>query len=255
MIIKQFGLERSGTNAIRALIEANCSNCVVLTTTLGHKHLATSWDAIDEELQSLETSSLEGEAVDLNGVWKAVKERDLRFLISVKDPVSWVWSYFRYSRSKWMRRQPLETFELTSELTDKWLNSWKRRMVSWLRFAKSNADHTMVVQHETLVKDPKRVLEATKVRLGLEWNDGDRELFEDKYATRALAKYGAEVFETGEAFNGDYHLNGDWMREMPEGVQGRAVEFMHEFFDTYRNLKPFFDLQHLSEVERKFDRP
>ena len=47
--IKQFGLQRSGTNAVKALLEVNFPEIRVLTTYLGNKHKPTNYQTLVEQ--------------------------------------------------------------------------------------------------------------------------------------------------------------------------------------------------------------
>ncbi len=46
--IKQFGLQRSGTNALKALLETNFPKIRLLTTFLGNKHQPIDFDTLNE---------------------------------------------------------------------------------------------------------------------------------------------------------------------------------------------------------------
>ena len=47
--IKQFGLQRSGTNAVKALLEVNFPDIRVLTTYLGNKHKPTNYQSLVDQ--------------------------------------------------------------------------------------------------------------------------------------------------------------------------------------------------------------
>ncbi|GAB3526623.1 hypothetical protein [Arthrobacter monumenti] len=244
--IKQYGLERSGTNAIRGLVEVNFDRCTVLSNTLGHKHLEANWETIQESLQKLERNDLQDLGLNLKNVDCAVRTKTLGFIFSIKDPVSWLWSYYRYARAKALRRDRHASYVLTEDLGSRFLNSWGKRMNSWLEFVNENEESTFTVQHEELLRSPLQVLDNLKGQLDLSWSGGTRELFLDGYAKRGIeSERGAELIDSSKKFDRDYHLNGQWMEEMPKKAFLQAENYMDEFFRKNDKFAKYFDLTHL----------
>lgn len=123
--IRQYGLQRTGTNAVRALLEINCG-VNVLTHTNGSKH----------DLPTRE----------------AVEESDTLFVINVKDPISWLASYYRYRSLQAREAQPQRRMDPIGVMSSVWLPLWQDRTTAYLELAEKYPSRTAVIQHEALLR-------------------------------------------------------------------------------------------------------
>ncbi len=217
MIVKQYGLQRTGTNATKALIETNLRGAHVLS---GDKH------------HDVDRAS--------------IKDSD-RFVVNVKDPASWVVSYHRYRSMKARNETPPYVLDPIEGLVDGWLARWAARTSSYLRLADELPERVAVVQHEALLRDPQGTLDAVRRHLDIARKSGEPELFLDSYARRGDASvHGADLINKKRPFNRDFHLSGRWAREAPDEVLARCRRFMDGFFDAMPDWRAHFDLSHLA---------
>lgn len=96
--IKQFGLQRSGTNALKALVELNFSDVTVLSGYLGDKHAETSWDLMLQQGRSQDPKEFGVSHDAVDQILREVEQKTLPIIINLKDPVSWVNSYCVFRR-------------------------------------------------------------------------------------------------------------------------------------------------------------
>lgn len=221
--IRQYGLQRTGTNAIKALLEENSDEPVrVLTSTHGSKHDMPTADATADPA--------------------------LLFVVSIKDPVSWLASYHRYRKLQCESETPPRTIDPISLLAPEWLAHWRRHTVAYLTLAETMPNRTAVVQHETLLRTPGRTLKHVANHLGLPLRP-HLELFRDGYARRGDERTrGADLIDSTRRFNRNYHLNGDWAHELPRPVIRRARQEMDTFALEHPDFRRHFNLTHLEGV-------
>lgn len=218
--VKQYGIQRTGTNALKALLETNCQDVDVLSSTYGSKHGFP--------------------ADDLPG--------DLRLVVSIKDPVTWVVSYYRFRSAKALDENPPRVYDPLETLVDQSLSYWASRTAAYLRLA-DERERVAIVQHETLLRDPLAVLASVKEALGLCWAPGERELFRDVCMRRGGEHdRGRALVHPRWKFSPDRHLNGDWAIGVSAEVVDRCWKFMDDFFMAYPRWRDYFDLDHLSET-------
>ncbi|WP_147361504.1 sulfotransferase [Dichotomicrobium thermohalophilum] len=240
-IIKQFGLQRSGTNALRGIIEVNL-DLRVAANILGDKHSSISWAAMEDWAAEMPLpKSLSPK--DYNRLLDALHGRTLKFILSVKDPVSWVNSYFRYSKKKFEHKNPEKILDFTTRFAEKSLFSWQERMKSYADFIAQNAGQCFVVQHEKLLISPESVLADFCRKFDFPFPD-DPELFLEGYARRGTdEQQGDMLINRKMRFNRDFHLEGQWMRDMPEDVLEQAVAFRDDVFGRHPEIRSLFDVE------------
>lgn len=250
--VNQLGLQRSGTNAVKALIECNCEDSYVMAELLGHKHKPIDWSQIGKAVAEEELADTFGR-LGAQMLADEVRNKELRFVVSVKDPVSWLWSYFRYSRRKFLRRNPKARFELDDEYVRKALTAWKRNVSSWIPFVIEHETKSAIVQHEHLVQDPGRTLDQVVHKLDLKYLSNEPQLFLNGYAKAGGELHrGSEIIDSQLSFDRRYHLEGIWAEEMPSKYYAHATNFMNTFFRNNPTFRPFFDLSHLPRKSNSF---
>lgn len=245
-LFKQLGLQRSGTNALRAIVETNLPDCLFLANILGDKHDPQSWEEMEAWLA--QNPAVEGLTPDLyKQMAEAVYKRRLDVVISIKDPVSWLWSYFRYAKKKAEYSNPDQAFLLTQDFADRFLESWSDRMTRYLQFALENKERTMVVQHEELLRSPDAVLARFCYTFGLSQPE-NTELFQHGYARRGIERqHGKDLINAKVKFDRSYHLEGRWAMEMPQKFYDQGVQVRRSYFEKHPEFRPFFLAETLSD--------
>jgi hypothetical protein len=119
--IKQYGIERTGTNALRTLIEGSVEGVVVLMHVLGDKHsppvdlrailssvegrpdAALAFVTAATQAAPAATTDLEGDPRQLEhlrtlapDLYRAVLDGEIRVVVSIRDPYEWVRSMLAY---------------------------------------------------------------------------------------------------------------------------------------------------------------
>ena len=238
-LIKQLGLQRSGTNALRAIAEENLPDCLFLANILGDKHVPQSWEEMAAWLAQNPTA--DGLTPELYALMsEQVQSRQLDVVISIKDPVSWLWSYFRYAKKKAEFKSPEQEFSITQHFANQCLASWSSRMTKYLNFALDNKERTMVVQHEELLRSPDAVLARFCNTFGLSQPDSP-ELFQQAYARRGIeSQQGKDLVNPKVKFDPSYHLEGRWINEMPPEYYDMGWQVMESYFAAHPEFVPFF---------------
>lgn len=216
MRLQQYGLQRTGTNALQALVEHNLDVGVIAD---GKHDIAAPGGA--------------------DG-----------YLVSVKDPASWVWSVYQWRRMKYSNEDPPREHHFTEDLVEEHLQHWERHTLSHLTLARTHADRSVVVQHERLLREPRAVLAAVRDAFALEWSGRPLELFLGGYAWRGDGSLrGADLIDPTRRVCRDYHLNAEWAREVPAPLLARCLRFTRETFAAHPLLRDHIDLGHLPEME------
>ena len=97
-IFKQYGLPRTGTNTLNVLINKNFQDVHVLTNKPDFKHgynTLTSRKFYDDEAK--------------------IGTEHLQYLVSVKNPYSWLYSYYKYEVSRRGLRKSFEEYVLGND--------------------------------------------------------------------------------------------------------------------------------------------
>lgn len=251
-IIKQFGFQRSGTNAIKALIEINFEDCIVVQSYLGNKHDVFDWDILE---QGAHTGKY-GEYYfknDLDGVIREhLSARKLLFIINIKDPLSWLCSYFHYRNMALKFKKPelrvAPVFDLAFvEFT---MRVWKRNITSWLNFAEAHAEQCFVFQHETLLSSPEIVLTAIRDKFDLKMKADSLCLIDGYTMCGTDTIHGLDLIRKHKSVNREYHLKCEWISKLDDAKISAMLVFMDKFFKENRHYLKYFSLEHLAGVER-----
>ena len=151
--IKQFGLQRSGTNLAKAILETSCAQVRVLSLLLGDKHhqpdIASA--AARARLGDIGTAVTDLDSDDIRAMCDAVDDGSLKILVCVREPITWMDSYVRYERRSTGRStEPLDRSRLEA-LARHWTR-WHLDLHRWC--ADSRWASAWVVHHE-VVRDPQ----------------------------------------------------------------------------------------------------
>lgn len=209
--IKQFGHQRSGSNLIKALIEINFDEVVVLSDALGLKHDEASWESMRLSRANSKPASF---GIDRE-VWGQLKDAletgNLGFVINTKEPLSWLVSYHRYSEVKTRNLDPFGRIEFGEDFFRYALELWSRALASWVDLNRSCPDHVVWIPYDAYLKDPRSYLELIRDRFGLEQKT-DELVCRDSRVTRMGidTQKGEEVFIESKRFDPSYYQQARW---------------------------------------------
>ena len=144
-IIKQFGLQRSGTNAVKAMLEVNFPDVFILTNILGNKHECSSRNAMAAMAAELAVSEPELDKALVEEIQNCVGNGEIAYIFNIKDPVSWLCSYFRYQKKKYEFRNPDSEFMFSEKFARRSLSAWQEKvpMISRRRPARGASSCSM----------------------------------------------------------------------------------------------------------------
>ncbi len=200
MEIKQFGLQRSGTNLLRVLLQGNFA-AVVHANEGGAKHYE----------------------------YRVPKSlgRELDCVVCVKDPFSWLTSFHRwYHRRDDMTLgefllQPLAT---ASSVTDQSYSAkdpvryWNELNAHWLAIP-VRAHRVLVSRYEDVIEDRERAVCALAAELGLERTSDEWQAPNNRL--RALKEdYEAGSIERNEKFDPAYYRERRYLTEFDDESLG-----------------------------------
>jgi hypothetical protein len=189
--IKQYGIERTGTNVLRALLEGYVGDVVVLMHVLGDKHsppvdLRAVLSAVEGRpdaamaFVTAATQSAPSSTTDVPGdprqvehlrtlardLYRAALEDGIRIAVSIRDPYEWARSMLLYQG--WMRRRvavldPDRLAPVVSSLCDRFNSCYS----AWLTLVAAQSDQSAVVRYEELTGDLDPLVERLARTFGL----------------------------------------------------------------------------------------
>jgi hypothetical protein len=184
VFVKQYGEARSGTNWLRALLQQNYANVVVLMHVLGDKHsapvdlndvLLRTLSEPDPDLAFVRAATLAAPAdtTDLRDAGQseylrriasplaeAVRNCRLRYAVSVKHPYAQAASWLR-----WLRWRP-RPLDVVAEVRRLRVQA-NLRLHRWLELAEAADGRCIIVRYEDLLGDTGRMLDSIAFRFGL----------------------------------------------------------------------------------------
>ena len=150
--IKQFGLQRSGTNVAKAILETSCPQVRVLSLLLGDKHAQPEIESASARARAGDLGSAVTDLTtsDISRMCDAVDDGSLKILVCVREPLTWFDSFVRYQRRAAGRSpEPLTRPEL-ERLADTW-TQWHLALHDWC--AAARWESAWVVHHD-VVREP-----------------------------------------------------------------------------------------------------
>ena len=183
--VKQYGLERSGTNYAKALLEMSCPDVRVLATVLGSKHYPPD---LDHHVALLERGDVGIAVTDLQpcdypDIVDAYRQRRMGVLLCVRDAVTWADAFERHQARRQKRDPVLLDRDALSELVRRWVG-WIHDMSDWSR--ESGMRTTWAVHHQ-VVRDPQDLVD----RIGV-WGGRCGPAVEVGYLRKAGDHHGSE---------------------------------------------------------------
>jgi len=165
-VIKQYGLERTGTNYIKGLLDINIKDCRVLGNLFGLKHEPFNPKDIETKLDKnyhpKKDDELDfGKYVDISDreleiVKDLIRNGEVKYLVMIKDPYSWVSSY---NDCHWLA--PKHGFEygpISLPKVKSYMGRWNSVYNNWVNTLPS--DKTLFISYEDLIIDPQKVIEG-----------------------------------------------------------------------------------------------
>lgn len=155
--IKQFGLERSGTNYAKALVEMSCPDVRVLATMLGSKHAAPD---LDHHVALLEQGDVgiaitDLQASDYPKIVSAYRDRSMVAMLCIRDAVTWVDAYERHRARREKRDAVTLDRDRLQDLAVQWVE-WIYAMHDW---SETTPLRTLWVVHHQVVRHPRLLLD------------------------------------------------------------------------------------------------
>lgn len=161
-IIKQYGLERSGTNYIRALIEQNIDNVRVISNLFGHKHkkyTPINYIAYDYKKDKEVKTELDDEKI--NHIRQQFIEDKVYYLITVKEPYSWIVSY---NKCYWIEEN---NGPLNYDKIIRYCNIWNETHKNWLENIIYQNKKYFIVMYNDLLINPENIIKSISKQFDL----------------------------------------------------------------------------------------
>ncbi len=158
--IKQYGLQRTGTNYARALMEAICPDSRVLAAMLGNKPELPSLEAAVASLREGDIGRAETDLTpaDFEKIIQSYERADLRILVCVRDVVMWMDSLERY-RAKRERRDVRALSRVDIEpLVHRWIDYYTQ-LHDW---CEDSTFATSWVVHHQLLRKPEILVDIAR---------------------------------------------------------------------------------------------
>ena len=208
---KQYGLERSGTNYIKALLDINFQNTRVLSNIYGFKHGdfqpfdAGYNPALDRNVVTdLKTNELEF-------VKESFRTNQIKYLVSTKLPHSWATSY---SKCPWIRG----TNSLSVENVTSYIDKWNKQNRNWIEYIlEKESLSSVLIRYEDLVVDPQKVINMISMKYAIDI----KEAFNILEFRRMRTGPDVNGFKniTNHRFDKSYYTEERYMNELPEEIK------------------------------------
>lgn len=148
-IIKQWGLQRSGTNLTKWLLEKNFQNLEVYTNQMSWKHSVPS-----------NTKQFEKYARPY------LREPDFH-IVTLRDPYSWLYSFIKYcDRNPPTLPSNFPLYQSQPNNTQEIMSLWNKYVGEYLDFIAHN-DRVLVVTYRQLILNPEKVLSRIQNKFAL----------------------------------------------------------------------------------------
>jgi hypothetical protein len=192
VVIKQYGELRTGTNYVRALLQLNYPDALVLTYILGDKHsppvpLDAIWNEVrdspdaDVEFARKATyavrgpASHDGDITQLAEIRKraadiatAYRDGSMRFLITIKDPYAWIVSVARFRQWVHSEEEPLHDWDC--DPVREMCVRYNRHYAAWRELANADPKRARLIRHEDLMCRAEEVFADVERCFGLRRN-------------------------------------------------------------------------------------
>lgn len=231
-LLKLYGIERTCTNYVKALLEQNLRTHV-FSNMFGLKHEA--FVSVDEFSGPIFKDGRVATDIPIEhaeALRERAKKEGLQYVVLIKNPHAWIVSYHKYRNA--LDRSPNRKIDV--EMIEEYCARWNDVYANWYDSLVSDPDHdTIVVSYERLLEDFVGEVERVRVAFGLEAKQGT---FTDiKYHTHMGGDWTTESGKniTGMLFgNRDYYLKKQYLDKMND--RQTACVDQNLDMDLYRRL-------------------
>jgi|10_taG_2_1085330.scaffolds.fasta_scaffold80598_1 hypothetical protein len=221
-IIKQYGLERTGTNYIKALLEYNLEDSRVLSNMFGLKHEKY----IKPNLVTYNPNTDKNVITDIPpGQIAAIKNKfinkEIYYVIIIKNPYSWVISY---NNCQWIAAN---NGPLNKDKINRYIKRWNTVNKDWIdNILKPNTDKSFGVFYNDLISQPDVIIKMISEKFNIPISPVFKNI-------NNLMVPGTDVCSSknisGAIFNKkDYYLNEGYMKE----IHPQFIEIINNSIDN-----------------------
>lgn len=239
IFIKQFGLQRSGTNILKALIEINYPNSRVLTMYLGNKHEISTWESMAQSINTQNNVEFDLTEIERELIIKDIEERNLPILIQIKKPISWLDSYFRYQKKKIQYLDPEANPSFDLSWAARSLSLWEATVVSWLSLAKEYPDNCIIIEHMEMLEKPEEVLEKIACKFELIGSGKLISQINNAMKRGHYKVHGKDLIDPYHKFDPSYHTEKQWLQNYPEDVLSFAKKRVQQIIEENAFITKF----------------
>lgn len=247
MFVKQFGIQRSGTNYTKALIEINFPGVKVLSSTLGNKHNAPNMESMLSERENLSEENFD--SLSLSFLKNCDLKKDLPYIFVSKEPVSWVLSFYNLRALK----KPKVYKKLTSEHVDEFLDFYFKLHLSWVKFVRNNKIKKFYfVDYHKVLKNPGLFIDNFEILTGFESKRKFERIlrFENSMKRGTEEMTGMKLLSSNE-FDQTYYLNNNSIDDIDQNILKYLVIAFSNRLLCYGELRDMFNLTVINEVSKK----
>ncbi len=219
LFIKQFGLQRSGTNALKALLEMNFPKIRVLTTFLGNKHHPMNLETLETNSRNDDFAEFGLNIEQTRRIQEEIKDKSLPIIFQIKKPIPWFDSYFRYQKQKIQFSNP----DANPLFDERWvvnsLSLWNKSVGSWLEFSKKYSN-CLFFEHIELLTNPDDVVQRISEKFSFEKN---RKIdpIENEMKRGHYKEHGKDLINPYHKFDPSFHTDNKWL----ENYTPQLLEF------------------------------
>lgn len=234
MFVKQFGLERSGTNICKALVEMNFG-VRVLNNFPVNKHSPVPRVMRLKPVEKYDLSFFDLDEFDYNEIKKQIVSRTLYHLFAIRPIESWIEAFYRHASQ--MKNSKYHSFN-HDFLVDA-LSMWRESNLSYLNFVEKSFEVSQVVNHAEVLKGDVAWLEEFSRKTKIPLPDHIVSTL-DGYAKKGTDKHrGADVVRRNVEFDRGYQLQGKYVENIPEWAREFIDSWKMDVYEKYSQLRPY----------------
>lgn len=168
IFIKQYGAKRTGTNYLKYILHLNYSNILVLSNILGWKHGCVPVNIWDKnywyEREGNVSKSEKAVAFKMfkkhqRELENAFKNKDIRYIVCVKNPYSWLDSMARYLK------EPSDILN-NKNFIEKQINNWNMVYNNWVKL-ENEYQLSIIIKYEELLSSFDKTMFRIEKKLNL----------------------------------------------------------------------------------------
>lgn len=209
--VKIYGLRRSGTNYLEALLNNNFNDLQVLTNTLGWKH-----GKVKDFKQYPDLRDFKNDKELLN----SIDNNEVKKIFLIKEPYAWVNSITNYCKKhsdnnchKWSIEDFIKRY---NEINKDYIENFKK-----------DYNNSVIIFYEELISNPEKYIDIISDK----FNFSKEKEFKD-----INKKIGPNLSISGQQFNKKYYKQGKYLEELNEetkteietNIDKEVLEFIEE---------------------------